>query len=89
MRKNTYRLENTPGLQHLSWFWGETNKQTPPPSHLMSRHLYSCIGVVCVVVLLYIGAVLLKRKYFETRRVRWVGEVFQIACVAWHCVGGE
>jgi hypothetical protein len=39
-------------------FRGETNKQTPhPPSHLMSRHLYSHISVVCVVVLLYTGTV--------------------------------
>jgi hypothetical protein len=29
------------------------------------------------------------KNLFESRRVWWVGEVFQIACVAWLRGGGE
>jgi hypothetical protein len=40
----------------VSW-WTQCQQTDSPPSHLMSRHLYSRIGVVCVVVLLYTGTV--------------------------------
>jgi hypothetical protein len=54
--KNTYRLKKFSRSTAPKLVLGE-NKQTnsPPPSHLTSRHRYSRIGIQCVVVILYPG----------------------------------